>query len=75
MNLVKALSSLYLYKTITDEQNALRRECTFKIEIVVEIGVAGVKIYLKITVSTLSGVVARPAQSVRPWRIFIDFYK
>ena len=27
----------------TDKQNALRRECTFKIEIVLEIGVAGVK--------------------------------
>ena len=58
----------------TDKQNALRRECTFKIEIVLEIGVAGVNIYLKITVLTLSGVVARLAQSVRPWRIFIDFY-
>ena len=31
----------------TDKQNALRRECTFKIEIVLEIGV---NIYLKITV-------------------------
>ena len=31
----------------TDKQNALRRECTFKIEIVLEIGVAGVNIYLK----------------------------
>ena len=34
----------------TDKQNALSRECTFKIEIVLEIGVAGVNIYLKITV-------------------------
>ena len=40
----------------TDKQNALRRECTFKIEIVLEIGVAGVNIYLKITVLTLSDV-------------------
>ena len=37
----------------TDKQNALRRECTFKIEIVLEIGVAGVNIYLKITVLKL----------------------
>ena len=37
----------------TDKQNALRRECTFKIEIGLEIGVAGVNIYLKITVLTL----------------------
>ena len=29
-----------------DKQNALRRECAFKIEIVLEIGVAGVYIYL-----------------------------
>ena len=29
----------------TDKQNALRRECTFKIEIVLEIGVAGINIY------------------------------
>ena len=40
----------------TDKQNALRRECTFKIEIVLEIGVAGVNIYLKITVLTISDV-------------------
>ena len=51
----------------TDKQNALRRECTFKIEIVLEIGVVGVNIYLKITVLTLPDVVARLAQSVRPW--------
>ena len=57
----------------TDKQNALRRECTFKIEIVQEIGVAGVNNYLKITVLTLSGVLARLAQSVRPWRMVIDF--
>ena len=60
---------------ITDEQNALRRECTFKIEIVLEIGVAGVNIYLKITVLTLSDVLARLAQSVRPWRMVIHFYQ
>ena len=53
----------------TDKQNALRRECTFKIEIVLKIGVASVNIYLKIAVLTLSGVLARLAQSVRPWRI------
>ena len=29
----------------TDKQNALRRECTFKIEIVLEKGVAGVNLY------------------------------
>ena len=57
----------------TDKQNALRRECTFKIEIVLEIGVAGVNIYLNITVLTLSDVLARLAQSVRPWRMIIDF--
>ena len=51
----------------TDKQNALRCECTFKIEIVQEIGVAGVNNYLKITVLTLSYVLARLAQSVRPW--------
>ena len=33
-------------KLTTDKQNALRRECTFKIEIVLEKGVAGVNIYL-----------------------------
>ena len=60
---------------ITDEQNALRREFTFKVEIVLEIGVAGVNIYSKITILTLSDVVARLARSVRPWRIFIDFYQ
>ena len=59
----------------TDKQNALRREGTFKIEIVLEIGVAGVHVYLKITVLTLSVVLARLAQSVRPWRMVIDFYQ
>ena len=59
----------------TDKQNALRRECTFKIEIVQEIGVAGANIYLKITVLTRSDVLARLAQSVRPWRMLIDFYQ
>ena len=59
----------------TDKQNALRRECTFEIELVLEIGVAGVKIYVKITVLTLSDVLARLAQSVRPWRMVIDFYQ
>ena len=59
----------------TDKQNALRRECTFKIEIVLEIGVAGVNIYLKTPVLTLSDVLARLAQSVRPWRMVIDFYQ
>ena len=57
----------------TDKQNALRRECTFKIEIVLEIGVAGVNIYLKITILTRSDVLARLAQSVKPWRMLIDF--
>ena len=33
----------------TDKQNALRRECTFKIEIVLEIGVAGINYLLKDT--------------------------
>ena len=51
--------------SITDKQNALRHECTFKIEIVLEIGVSGVNIYLKITVLALSHVLARLAQSVR----------
>ena len=59
----------------TDKQNALRRECTFRIEIVLEIGVAGVNIYLKITVLTLSDVLVRLAQSVRPWRMIIYFYQ
>ena len=49
------------------------RECTFKIEIVLEIGVAGVNIYVKITVLTLTDVLARLAQSVRPWRMVIYF--
>ena len=61
--------------TCTDKQNALRRECTFKIEIVLELGVAGVNIYLKITVLPLSDVLVRLAQSVRPWRMVIDFYQ
>ena len=68
-----------IYKQIvinsTDKHNALRRECTFKIEIVLEIGVAGVNIYFKITVLTLSVVLARLAQSVRPWRMIINFYQ
>ena len=59
----------------TDKRNALRLECTFKIEIVLEIGVAGVNIYLKITVLTLSNVLARLAQSIRPCRMAIDFYQ
>ena len=58
----------------TDKQNALRRECTFKIEIVLKIGVAGVNIYLEIAVLTLSGVLARLAQSVGPWRIDIYIF-
>ena len=45
---------------------------TFKIEIVLEIGVAGVNIYLKITVLTPSDVLARLAQLVRLWRMIID---
>ena len=57
----------------TDKQNAWRRECTFKMEIVLEIGVAVVNIYLNITVLTLSDVLARLAQSVRPWRMVINF--
>ena len=65
----------HLFLGITDKQNALRRECTFKIEIVLEIGVAGVNIYLKITVLRSLDVLARLAQSVRPWRTFIDFYQ
>ena len=64
---------LYTCNT-TDKQNALRRECTFKSEIVREIGMAGVNIYLKITVLTLAEVLARLAQSVRPWQQVIDFY-
>ena len=35
--------------------------------------VADVNIYLKITVLTLSDVLARLAQSVRPWRMVINF--
>ena len=57
----------------TDKQNALRRECTFKIEIVLEIGVAGVYIYLEKAVLTLLNVVARLAQSVKAWRIWHIF--
>ena len=59
----------------TDKQNALRRECTFKIEIILEIGVAGVNIYLNITVMAISDVLTRLAQSVRPWRMVKDFYQ
>ena len=59
----------------TDKQNALRRECTFKIEIILDIGVAGVYIYLKITVLTHVDVLARLAQSVRPWRMIVEFYQ
>ena len=36
---------------------------------------AGVNIYLKITVLMLTDVLARLAQSVRPWRLVIDFYQ
>ena len=60
------------YSDTTDKQNALRRECTFKIEIVLEIGVAGVNIHLKITVLELSDVLVRLAQSVRQWRMVKD---
>ena len=63
----RVISTLVFHCIGTDKQNALRRECTFKIEIVLEIGVAGVNIYLKITVLMLSDVLARLAQSVRPW--------
>ena len=59
----------------TDKQNALRRECTFKIEIVLEIGVAGVNNHLKTPVLTISDVLARLAQLVRQWRMVIDFYQ
>ena len=44
------------YASYTDKQNALRRECTFKIEIVLEIGAAGVNNHLKIPVLTISSV-------------------
>ena len=44
----------------------------FKIETVQEIGMAGVNIYFKIKVLTLSDVLARLAQSVRPWRRVIN---
>ena len=64
-----------LNECTADKQNALRRECTFKIEIVLEIGAAGVNIYFKITVLTLSDVLARLPQSVRPRRMVIDFYQ
>ena len=63
------------YIDSTDKQNALRRECTFKIEIVLKIGMADVNIYLKITILTLSDVLVRLAQLVRPWRQVIDFYQ
>ena len=69
---------MQLFKSSTkkkDKQNALRRECTFKIEIILEIGVAGVNIYLKITVLTPLDVLARLAQLVRQWQIVIDFYQ
>ena len=66
---------MFVFISTTDKQNALRRECTFKIEIVLEIGVAGVIIDLKMTVLTLSDVLARLAQWVRPWRLVIDFYQ
>ena len=66
---------MHLQIIYTDKQNALRRECTFKIEIVLEIRVAGVNNYLKITVLTLSDVLTRLAQSVRPWRMIMDFYQ
>ena len=59
----------------TDKQNALRRECSFKIEIVLEIGVAGINNHLKIPVLTISDVLARLAQSVRQWQMGIDFYQ
>ena len=79
LNLISITASvlilLIVLKLCTDKQNALRRECTFKIEIVLEIGVAGVNIYLKITVLTLSDVRARLAQSVRPLRMVIDFHR
>ena len=68
-------TTIYKVYSHTDKQNALRRECTFKIEIVQEIWVAGVNIYLKITVLTLSDVLARLAQSVRLWRMVIHFYQ
>ena len=58
---------------VTDKQNALRRECTFKIEIVLEIGVAGVNNHLKIPVLIISDVLARLAQSVRQWQMVIEF--
>ena len=56
----------------TDKQNALRRECTFKIEIVLEIGMAGVNMYLNITILTLWDVLVL---AVRPWGMVIDFYQ
>ena len=75
MKLTQISNNREKYYSGTDKQNALRRECTFKIEIVLEIGVAGVNIYLKITVLTFSGVLARLAQSVTPWRMVVDFYQ
>ena len=68
-------SLLLVVLKATDKQNALRRECTLKIEIVLEIWVAGVNIYFKITVLTLSDVLARLAQSVRPCRMVTYFYQ
>ena len=64
-----------MLQSTTDKQNALRRECTFNIEIVLEIGVAGVNIYLKITVLTLLDVLARLAQSIIPLGMVVDFYQ
>ena len=75
MNRKKKYTSSVKQSPSIDKQNALRREYTFKIEIVLEIGVAGVSIYLKITFLTLSDVLVRLAQSVRPWRMVIDFYQ
>ena len=79
-HLLRAPYDLFVYDFVygfsgTDKQNALRRECTFKIEKVQEIGVAGVNNYLKITVMTLSDVLARLAQSVRPLRTIIYFFQ
>ena len=44
--LQSAFNPLFLFTPCTDKQNALRRECIFKIEIVLEIGVAGVNNHL-----------------------------
>ena len=66
---------MILLNCITDKQNALRRECIFKIEIVLEKGVAVINNHFKIPVLTLSDVLARLVQSVRQWRMVIDFYQ